>query len=232
MSKAKILEIFQSIQGEGKYAGVRQVFVRFFECNMHCAWCDTPASIGDTARQYKEFSLEDVFARTHDLWPGCHSVSLTGGEPLLQTAFIKEFLPLLKKSGMPAYLETNGTLDRDLSEIVGDVDIIAMDIKLPSSTQCRPYWEEHAAFLKEACGHKKDIFIKAVVSSRTEKEDLVKTVDLIRAVDPHVMLILQPNTYDLHNGVVAKCSEFQNYCLPYLPNTRVVPQMHKFMKIR
>ena len=45
-TKANILEVFQSIQGEGKYAGVKQVFVRFFECNMHCVWCDTPHSIG------------------------------------------------------------------------------------------------------------------------------------------------------------------------------------------
>ena len=60
MNKANISEIFQSIQGEGKYAGASQVFVRFFECNMHCAWCDTPHAIGDTSNV--PFTLFEVHA--------------------------------------------------------------------------------------------------------------------------------------------------------------------------
>ncbi|HEX7627465.1 MAG TPA: 7-carboxy-7-deazaguanine synthase QueE, partial [Candidatus Methanoperedens sp.] len=39
---AYINEIFNSIQGEGPYAGMRQVFVRFEKCQLHCAYCDTP----------------------------------------------------------------------------------------------------------------------------------------------------------------------------------------------
>ena len=84
---AKILEIFRSIQGEGKYAGVPQVFVRFFECNMHCVWCDTPASIGDGKREYKELALEDVLKQVNALYDHAHSVSITGGEPLLAERF-------------------------------------------------------------------------------------------------------------------------------------------------
>src|SRR6185436_20021313 len=57
---AKIMEVFRSIQGEGPYAGAAQVFVRFFECNMHCVWCDTPASIGDTSRNYMEMDLQEL----------------------------------------------------------------------------------------------------------------------------------------------------------------------------
>ncbi|MCR4337904.1 MAG: 7-carboxy-7-deazaguanine synthase QueE [Candidatus Omnitrophica bacterium] len=229
---AKILEIFKSIQGEGPYAGVSQVVVRFFECNMHCVWCDTPASIGDTTRNYKELSLEDIFAQISQLYPGCHSVSLTGGEPLLQKDFIKMLLPLIKNKGMKAYLETNGVLPEQLKDIVNDVDVIAMDIKLPSSTQCRPYWQEHEEFLKIAHRAQAETFVKTVISSDTQKEDIQKAVQLVERVDRETLFILQPNTYDLKNGVVAKCSEYLEYCLPHLPNVRVMPQMHKFMKIR
>ena len=38
---AKINEIFESIQGEGKYLGANQIFVRFSNCNLHCKFCDT-----------------------------------------------------------------------------------------------------------------------------------------------------------------------------------------------
>ncbi len=227
---AKILEIFQSIQGEGKYVGVRQVFVRFFECNMHCVWCDTPASIGDTTRNYKEFSLEEVFQQIQKQWRDCHSVSLTGGEPLLQKDFIKELLPLMKKARMLAYLETNGILPESLEDIVDDLDIIAMDIKMPSSTKQKSYWKEHEKFLKIALA--KDVFIKAVVSGDTEKSDMIKTIELVSNIDPTLHFIIQPNTFELKNGVMKKCLEFHDYSLKYLPNARVMPQMHKFMRIR
>ena len=38
--QAEISEIFSSLQGEGPYLGVKQVFVRFGRCNMHCTYCD------------------------------------------------------------------------------------------------------------------------------------------------------------------------------------------------
>ncbi len=228
--KARISEIFHSIQGEGKYTGREQVFVRFFECNMHCAWCDTPGSIGDTTRHYKEYSLEELLCGVRALWPGCHSMSVTGGEPLVQKDFIKEFLPFLKKEGMRSYLETNGILDQNLAAIIDDVDIIAMDFKLPSSTKCRPYWEEHAAFLRIA--RKKEVFIKAVISSDTQKEDVVRSVELVAGVDPNIPLILQPNYFQRQNGALDRCLDYQDYCRQYLSDVKVMSQMHKVWKIR
>lgn len=228
--QAKILEIFQSIQGEGQYAGVRQVFVRFFECNMHCAWCDTPASIGDTSRNYKEMTLDEVWQQIQSLAKNCHSVSLTGGEPLLHKDFIRALLPLLKKAKLPVYLDTNGTLPAALKETIDGIDTVAMDIKLPSSTKQKSYWKEHEQFLKIA--RRKDVFIKTVVTSDTDIKDIEKAARLTAKIDPKIVFILQPNTYELQNGVVKKCLEFHDYCLKYLPNARVLPQTHKFLKVR
>ena len=227
---AKILETFHSIQGEGKYAGVAQVFVRFFECNMHCTWCDTPHSIGDTTRHYKEYALEQLFQETQELWQDCHSVSLTGGEPLVQSEFLKEFLPLLHEADFPTYLDTNGTLPQALSDVIEHLDIIAMDIKLPSSTKCRPYWDEHEQFLKIA--QEKDIFIKTVISKDTDLADIKRAVALVDKIAPETLFILQPNYFEMNDGVVAKCQEFQNYCSKILDDVRILPQTHKFMKLR
>src|SRR5271167_2974789 len=107
---AKILEIFRSIQGEGKYVGASQVFVRFFECNMHCVWCDTPASIGDGKREYQELDLKQVSGQVNALYDNAHSVSITGGEPLLQKDFLKSFCHGLHREGKKIYLDSNGTL--------------------------------------------------------------------------------------------------------------------------
>src|SRR5438552_2066329 len=111
--RAKISEVFQSIQGEGKYAGLPQVFIRFFECHMHCSWCDTPDSIGDAKREFRELNARELIKEVKPLIQGCHSVSLTGGEPLLQADFLQEFIPHLRKLDAGIYLETSGVLSNE-----------------------------------------------------------------------------------------------------------------------
>lgn len=228
--KAKIVEIFQSIQGEGKYVGVKQVFVRFFECPMHCVWCDTPHSIGDTTREFQEYSFDEIARKIDELREGCHSVSLTGGEPLLQKDFIKMLLPFFKQRGLLAYLETSGILYKELQEIIDMVDIVAMDFKLPSSTKCQAYWKEHEEFLRIAS--QKDMFIKAVITSDTEEKDMKRSIDLIASFDPNILFILQPNYLEMKNGVIQKCLKFQEDCSKRLNNVRILPQVHKLMKLR
>jgi organic radical activating enzyme len=227
---ARILEIFHSIQGEGKYAGVPQVFVRFFECNMHCVWCDTPASIGDGKREYKEISLDDTLAQVNALYDNAHSVSITGGEPLLQEGFLKNFCHALHRGGKKIYLDTNGTLPDALAGMIKDIDIIAMDIKLPSSTKQKAFWSEHKEFLKIA--RRREVFIKAVISLNTRVEDVLKAAKLTAAVDPEILFILQPNYLDMKKGVIEECVGHQKLCAKILKDVRILPQVHKFMKLR
>ena len=227
---AKILEIFRSIQGEGRYAGVPQVFVRLFECNMHCVWCDTPASIGDGKREYKNLSQDDILAQVNAIYENSHSVSVTGGEPLLQKDFLKSFCHALHKEGKKIYLDTNGTLPDALEVIIKDIDIIAMDIKLPSSTQQKAYWLEHKEFLKIA--RRKEVFIKAVISLNTKAEEIIKAAKMVAAIDPKILFILQPNYLDMKKGIIEDCVGYQKSCAKILKDVRILPQVHKFMKLR
>jgi len=226
----KILEIFRSIQGEGKYVGSPQVFVRFFECNMHCVWCDTPASIGDGKREYQELNVREAVSQVNALYENAYGVSITGGEPLLQKDFLKAFCHALRRQGKKIYLDTNGTLPDALKEIIKDVDIIAMDIKLPTSTLQNAYWVEHKEFLKVAV--RKEVFVKVVISMNTHLGEILKAAKLVADIDPKILFILQPNYLDMNKGVIEDCLRYQKLCAKILKDVRILPQVHKLMKLR
>ena len=107
-TKASILEIFRSRQGEGPCVGDAQIFIRFGGCNLTCDYCDTPESI--PAKSGFDMTLDDVLNQVERLRdqsrPG--TVSLTGGEPLMHVSFLTELLPRLRSRGYKIYLETNG----------------------------------------------------------------------------------------------------------------------------
>ena len=229
--KAKIFEIFHSIQGEGKYTGVKQVFVRFFGCNLRCRWCDTPQALGGPEARFQEYSVDEILREVQELWPqDAHSVSLTGGEPLVHAGFLKELLPALQARGQKVYLETNGVLFQELAQVIDHVDIVCMDFKLPSSAGTRSYWKEHEVFLKVS--RRKEVFVKAVVCCRTILEDIVTAVELLARLDPRVLLVLQPNEFDRAAGALEKCLQYQAYCRRYLADVQIMAQMHTGWKVR
>lgn len=228
--KAKISEIFRSVQGEGPYTGVKQVFVRFFGCHLDCAWCDTKYAQGKKSQDYSEMNLSQVLKRIRGLNAGCHSVSLTGGEPLLQKDFLKQLLLSLKSLRLKTYLETNGILFRELRHVLRYVDIVAMDFKLPSSTKGPEYWDEHAKFL--AAARSKEAFIKMIISSQTQMKDIERAVKIISKISPATTVVLQPNSLEANHGAAVQSLRFQDYCLAYLADVRVIPQTHKALGIR
>lgn len=221
--KGKIAEIFGSIQGEGIYQGIRQIFIRFYGCNLSCRFCDTRLNF------YRKYSINDLLKRIDSYNGNYHSISLTGGEPLLQVNFLKDFLSKLKKRRI--YLETNGTLPEELAKIIDKIDIISMDIKLPSSTGLKDFWDEHKRFLEIAL--KRKLFIKAVICNSTRLQDIRKTVELIADFDKNIPFILQPNSFEVRRKkLMQKLANFQKFCSNYLYFVRVIPQMHKFLGIR
>ncbi len=142
--KGKIAEVFASIQGEGLYLGEKQVFVRFYGCNLNCGYCDTKL---DSFKEYESQKLFEEIKRY-----GERSISFTGGEPLLQKDFLKELLKLTFAEGFINYLETNGTLFEALAETIDYLHIVAMDLKLPSSTGSFPFGVEHRMWVEIAAG--------------------------------------------------------------------------------
>jgi len=78
---AEILEIFSSIQGEGPFTGVKQIFVRFAECNLKCEFCDVENPF--PPKDFPVDKLVSIIKQIEQNSGGHQSVSLTGGEPLL-----------------------------------------------------------------------------------------------------------------------------------------------------
>ena len=74
-------EIFASLQGEGRYAGLPSLFVRTSGCNLRCAWCDTPHT--SWRAEGRNVDVERVLADTR-VWSDMEHAVVTGGEPMLQ----------------------------------------------------------------------------------------------------------------------------------------------------
>lgn len=120
----KIAEIFRSLQGEGKNQGRPCLFIRLAGCNLHCRWCDTPASQSGGIEMSSDLVVEQVL-RTNPPY-----VCITGGEPLLQAVDLKNLLVSLHTGGIAIDIETNGTIDFTRFQ---EYASICMDVKCPSS---------------------------------------------------------------------------------------------------
>lgn len=223
--KGKIAEVFDSVQGEGIYLGEKQIFVRFFGCNLNaCKFCDTRL---DTFMEYESQELLEELKLYRDDY---HSISFTGGEPLLQKDFLREILRLTKDVGYKNYLETNGTLPGELGEVIDYLDIIAMDLKLPSSAYMGNLWSMHRRFLKIAS--KKEVFLKTVICKSTKEEDLNDALELIQEVNSALILVLQPNSYEDDEELKQKLEKFKEIVMERNITTCIIPQMHKVIGIK
>lgn len=230
MVSTKITEVFPSIQGEGIYVGQPQIFVRFAECNLSCDFCDTRKRKGKVYSVFELLDLINTISAPHAI----NSVSITGGEPLLYTDFLKPFLAQLKKRHFKTYLETNGTLPAALDAILDSVDIIAMDMKMPSAQKKgKAFWTEHREFLNLA--KRKKVFVKAVVTNKTTKEEIKKAVAIIDDCNSDIPFVLQPVTSAnriKRKVPLSKLFEFQKLAKAVLSEVIIMPQVHKILGVR
>ncbi len=238
-----LVEIFSSIQGEGVLIGYRQIFIRFPDCNLDCLYCDTDfarkphcqieSESGSGLLQPVDNPVSFSFVRDLVLkWcqslPGVHhSISITGGEPLLHSDVLRQWLPGLR-CFLPIFLETNGTLIPELEAVIDHVDWISMDIKLHSQTGERTDWQIHRDFLKLAC--RKKCYVKVVVGADTSELELQLTADVVAGQDRSIPIVIQPVTVDGKVGVsVEQLLNMQAIMTDIYSDVRIIPQTHRFL---
>ncbi|MEM1579128.1 MAG: 7-carboxy-7-deazaguanine synthase QueE [Archaeoglobaceae archaeon] len=222
----KITEIFESIQGEGIFVGVRQLFIRFSGCNLSCFYCDT---LRDS-----EFCRDEVMGRVlknpissdyvQKLIDSAtvHSISLTGGEPMLQADFIKS----LKKT-RPFYLETNMTLPQ-MAKKLRFVDFVAGDLKVREAriANYEDVLERTFKCFKILRNSRKRItFCKIVLPEHFNEEEVINSAMQIR--DFVFCFTLQP----VFGVALENIFKLQKKMIK-LADVRVVPQIHKLLGVK
>jgi 7-carboxy-7-deazaguanine synthase len=178
-------ELFCSLQGEGKLAGVPSVFVRTSGCNLRCWFCDSYHTSWEPTGAW--LSVDDLLDRIDEF--DADHVVLTGGEPMLH----EESVTLLDQLGERGYhttVETNGTIHRDAA-----IDLASISPKLASSTptperdpkgdgEWADRHEDHRVDIDALSELVEDYEsqLKFVVTGR---EDMDEIVDLVERVRDH-----------------------------------------------
>lgn len=127
VEKLKIVELFETVQGEGIYIGVPSVFVRTGACNLECPGCDTKWD------EWTETWVEDVADKVAE-FKASHVV-LTGGEPTLwqeDLAMLCEELGWVSNKDLKITVETNGAVPIRNFNLLRRVDLWSFSPKVGS----------------------------------------------------------------------------------------------------
>lgn len=153
--KVPMVEIFETIEGEGVKAGFPTIFVRVFHCNLRCTWCDTKYSYAPANPEF-EASIDEIVQSVQQF--SSHSICLTGGEPLIHreiSAGIIQQLSLLEQIE-DIHIETNGAIDikpfaqiRSSNALWQEKVRFVMDYKLPASGEMNQMINENFQFLEK-----------------------------------------------------------------------------------
>lgn len=136
MSNFPVLEIFKSIQGEGRYTGVPSIFVRVTGCNLKCVFknsiCDTYyTSFKPEKPKWDVSEAIEEFKRLSAEYPNIKHIVITGGEPLLYKPGLVEFLLGVESRKYNVTIETNGSLPPLANDNL--VDLYSISPKLSTS---------------------------------------------------------------------------------------------------
>lgn len=161
MARYKVVEIFTSINGEGRRAGQLALFIRFQKCNLHCSYCDTRWANTDSAA-YTEMTEDELYDEIKK--SGIRNITLTGGEPLLQPEIDVLLHKLAADDALSVEIETNGSISIEEFSRLKNPPLFTVDYKLPGSGMEKYMKVENFAYLKP------EDTVKFVAGSRQDLE--------------------------------------------------------------
>jgi organic radical activating enzyme len=239
-------ELFASFQGEGLLLGQRHLFVRLSGCNLRCAYCDTPDSLEREPRYVVHSPAGGSSQGPNPLRPAeltgligpffegsgaIDAVSVTGGEPLMQAEFLAAWLREARLP-VPVLLETNGMLPGALAEVIDLVDVVSMDLKLPSNTREPEFWRQHADFARLASSRR--ACAKILVDASTDEAEVAQAAALLAEAAPGMPVFVQPIVNPAGRLLADETclTRFHATARRFLPDVRVIPQVHRLLGLR
>ncbi|MBM72594.1 MAG: 7-carboxy-7-deazaguanine synthase QueE [Crocinitomicaceae bacterium] len=159
-----VMEVFPTLQGEGKFTGHPAYFIRLAGCDVGCSWCDVKESW-----LVDEFPVLSAYEIAEGAAESGHKLAvITGGEPCMYD--LTSLTTALKNRGFQVHLETSGS-----HPIRGDFDWITLSPK------------KFKACLEDSYGRANEL--KVVVVNR---HDLVWAKEQAQNVPANTLLYLQP----------------------------------------
>jgi 7-carboxy-7-deazaguanine synthase len=185
-----MVEIFETVEGEGTRAGYPTVFVRLFGCNLRCTWCDTTYSYPPSEAELW-LSKEEIAARVRGY--KSNHVCLTGGEPLMyrekSLAVINALLAIETLEDI--HIETNGAiaLDYFMERVDSPIVRYIMDFKLPDSGEMDKMNLDNLALLRQQDE------LKFVIGSEADFMEAKKIIDIYK---PKAVCLFSPVWETMH----------------------------------
>jgi 7-carboxy-7-deazaguanine synthase len=219
--KLPMVEIFETVEGEGLAAGYPTVFVRVFHCNLRCTWCDTPYSYAPAKPEF-EASIKEILDTIKSF--KAERICFTGGEPLIHRE--KSAALLLGMADLDhivdIHIETNGAIDlapfeklRQSHPELKQKMRFVMDYKLPASGEMDKM--NHGNF--KELGMQDEI--KFVVGS---DEDFAITKEVVSSLYEKGQISLSPVWETMHPRKLV-----EKLLADPLPNSKISLQLHKII---
>ncbi len=243
-----IKELFSSFQGEGPYAGRRQIFIRFAGCPLSCVYCDTAyarqpeppyctivnkdRSVLQIKNPLDHSSVIELVGEL--LTPDTHSLCYTGGDPLLNAEFVKEIAREAKYLHYRNFIETSGYSAAAFESIVSEFDIASIDIKLRRHRAVKDedyellYYNELNS-IRIAVDSGVETIVKVVVMRGTPEEEIEQISKAL--ADLRVIFVLQPVTDINLKPDIDELFTLSEVAGSFLDDVMVLPQVHKCMGV-
>lgn len=259
-ARAPLIEVFHSIQGEGRFVGVPMTFVRTATCPLRCLYCDTPHSYTAAARfpvrlgvreqqEANPVSAERAaeLVRLVAVAAGASAagrVSITGGEPLVFPAFVRELGRAVRQRGMRLHLETAAIHPEALASCIEQVDHLSADYKLPetlgapadatAATPAAGFGERHRQCCEIAVRRGASVDVKIVLTDRVLDPSFERALGELQPLCERIVLVLQPVTpFGPVRASVARpdLERFVAAAQRARFDVRVLPQVHKTLAL-
>ena len=114
-------------------------------CPLRCIYCHNPDTwqLGEATVTSDELIRKII--RYKPYFKDNGGVTFTGGEPLMQAAFIREMVPLLQEQGISYVIDTSGgiPLSKDIKFVLERAEMVILDLK---------FWDEESYHIYTGTG--------------------------------------------------------------------------------